>query len=372
VLPLAGALRIETLDATALSVPLRDPFVIASARVDATRAAEVRLTVRWNGRLAEGLGEAACLPPVTREDQPDVLEAVARAGALLVGLEVEATGDAIAAALAGALPDRPVARAGVECALLDGLARAEGVPLRTLLDRERGGRTASLETDVTVPIGAPEAMAARAREWVSRGFSILKIKVGKDVDTDVRALEAVARAAPGARLRVDANAGYTDAEAIALANACERMGLAVELWEQPCAADDWEGLARVTAAVRAPVVADESVRHVDDVARIAKLRCARGVNLKLVKFGGALAAHAAGVAAQRAGLSVMVGGMVETRLGMASAAHVACALGGADYVDLDTAMLLADDPYEGGYVADGPRYVLPESPGIGVARPPVL
>jgi L-alanine-DL-glutamate epimerase-like enolase superfamily enzyme len=77
-------------------------------------------------------------------------------------------------------------------------------------------------------------------------------------------------------------------------------------------------------------------------------------------------------AARAAGLSLMIGGMVETRLGMSAAAHLACALGGVEFVDLDTAWLLADDPYEGGYVADGPRYTIPPNPGVGVRRRPVL
>ena len=63
----------------------------------------------------------------------------------------------------------------------------------------------------------------------------------------MRALEAIGRAAPAASLRVDANAGYTAADAIALARACERLGLDVECWEQPCAADDLDGMARVAA-----------------------------------------------------------------------------------------------------------------------------
>jgi L-Ala-D/L-Glu epimerase / N-acetyl-D-glutamate racemase len=58
--------------------------------------------------------------------------------------------------------------------------------------------------------------------------------------------------------------------------------------------------------------------------------------------------------------------MIETRLGMTAAAHVACALGGADFVDLDTAWLLTADPFEGGYRANGPDYVLPDAPGLDV------
>jgi L-alanine-DL-glutamate epimerase-like enolase superfamily enzyme len=343
--------RIETLQARALSVPLVEPFTIASGQTLATRAVEVEARVTWRGRSAVGLGEAACLPPVTEEDQADVLRVLA-AAPLDVG-ELAALG--------------PVARAGVETAICDAVARIAGIPVRSLLgDGDRD--TDSLVTDVTIPIGAPARMAALAREWAARGFHALKVKVGKDVDADVRALEAIGRAAPDATLRVDANGGYDAAAAIALGLACDRLGLAVECWEQPCAAGDLDGMAEVAQALRAPVIADESVKTIADLHVLLGRRYADGINLKLAKSGGPLACVALGETALAAGLLLMVGGMVETRLGMTAAAHVACALGGADFVDLDTAWLLADDPYEGGYVAEGPRYRIPETPGLGVQR----
>ena len=365
-----GELRIESLDARALSVPLREPFVIASGRVDATRAVEVRARVGWRGRTATGLGEAACLPPVTIEDQGDVLIEVERAARQLIGRPLVAQEDSLESALALALPDGPVARAGIETALLDAMARIAGLPLRAMLGGERGEATRSLETDVTIAIADPARMGELAQAWLARGFRALKIKVGKDVDADVRALEVIGRAAPGARLRVDANAGYSAREAIALARACERLGLgdAIECWEQPCAADDRDGMREVALAVRAPVIADESVKGFDDFRELARTRYAGGVNLKLAKLGGLLVAVRMGLAAQAEKLLVMTGGMVETRLGMTAAAHVACALGGVDYVDLDTAWLLAGDPYEGGYVAEGPHYTMPSSAGLGVRQ----
>jgi L-Ala-D/L-Glu epimerase len=355
-------LLVESIAGRALSVPLLEPFVIATGRVDATRAVEIEARVTWRGRSAVGLGEVACLPPVTREDQPDVLAAIgALAGRRLEG--PVGTLDAIVPALG------PVARAGLQTAVLDAMGRIAGVPCRALLaEATYGSPVSALETDVTIAIAPPGHMAELARRWVARGFRALKVKVGKGVDADLEALLAVAAAAPGARLRVDANAGYAAHEAIALGNECERRGLPVECWEQPCAEGDLDGMAAVTSALSAPVIADESVKRVEDVRRIAEGRCARGVNLKLAKSGGLLEALATGRAARKAGLQVMVGGMVETRLGMTAAAHVACALGGADYVDLDTAWLLADDPYEGGYRASGPRYDMPPDAGLGVAR----
>jgi L-Ala-D/L-Glu epimerase len=368
-----GELRIEQLSARALTVALREPFVIASGRVDATRAVEVRARVQWRGRSETGLGEAACLPPVTLEDQGDVLLELERAARDLIERPLSAAGEELERVIASALPDGPVARAGIEMALLDALARCADVPLRVLLGGDRGRATRQLETDITIAIAEPSRMGELAREWVGRGFRALKVKVGKDVDADVRALEAIGRAAPGAKLRIDANAGYTASQAIAVARACDRLGLAdaIECWEQPCAADDLEGMRQVAAFVRSTVVADESVKTFDDFRELARSRYAGAVNLKLSKLGGVLVAFRMGAAAQAAGLEVMAGGMVETRLGMTAAAHVACALGGVDFVDLDTAWLLACDLYRGGYEADGPHYTMPVCAGLGVERLPV-
>jgi L-alanine-DL-glutamate epimerase-like enolase superfamily enzyme len=361
-------LRIEALDARALSVPLIEPFVIATGRVDATRAAEIEARVAGDGRSRRGLGEAACLPPVTREDQDDVLREIARVARKLVGQPLGRTGDAIAAALRDAVPDSPVARVAIETALLDAVARLSNVSLRTFLGGEVGSRTDRLETDVTVAIADPARMGELARQWAERGFRSLKVKVGKDVDADARALEAIAAAAPGARLRVDANAGYAARDALALARACDRLRIPVECWEQPCGAQDFDGMRQVADALEAPVVADESVQGPDDLRTLLRLRYADGVNLKLAKVGSLLGAYRMGLEARTGGLALMAGGMVETRLGMAAAAHLACALGGVEFVDLDTALLLVDDPFEGGYSAAGPYYTVSATPGLGVRR----
>ena len=364
-----GELLIESIAASRLSVALVEPFVIASARVDETRSVEVEARVVWRGRRATGLGEGACLPPVTREDWQDVLGSVRDAASALEGRRLQLDGGDLDSILADILADAPVARGAVETALLDAIARADETPLRAWLGGEPGQSTTALETDVTIPIADPTVMVKAARRWYDRGFRALKVKVGKDVDADARALEAMGGALPQVRLRVDANAGHSADDAIRLARATERLGLRIECWEQPCPAEDLDAMERVTREVREPVIADESVKTLDDVRTLVSRRYAGGVNLKVAKMGGVLRALAAGRAAREAGLKVMVGGMVETRLGMTAAAHLACALGGVDFVDLDTAWLLAHDPYRGGYLADGPRYVMPDAPGLGIERP---
>src|SRR5205823_4099127 len=86
---------------------------------------------------------------------------------------------------------------------------------------------------------------------------------------------------------------------------------------------DLDGMAEVAGAIEAPVIADESVQNLADLRRVLEKRAAGGVNLKLAKSGGPLRAIEIGRAARVAGLRIMCGGMVETRLGMTAAARAA-------------------------------------------------
>ena len=354
---------ITGIEVEAMSIPLREPFVIASGQVDVTRAALVRATVRDAGGLsATGFGESAALRPVTREDQPDLLAAIAGAAPRLAGCAVGDPED-VRAAVEHALPESPVARAGVEAAILDAWARLAGVPLHAAL----GASVARvLDTDITLPISDPEHMAATAARHRAAGFSCFKVKVGRDWDSDLRSLRAVAAAVPGARFRLDANAGFRAPEALALLDAALADGLAIECYEQPCAADDLAGMAEVAARSAIPVVADESFRSAADLDKLVAARAADAVNLKLGKLGGPLTALALGRRARGAGLRLMAGAMVETRVGLVAMAHVVAALGGVDWVDLDTAFLLAGDPFDGGWIVDGPRLQLTDEPGLGL------
>lgn len=349
-----------------LSIALREPFVIASGRMDATRAALVRATLEDDrGRRATGLGESAALPPVTHEDQPELLRLIATAAAGLRGAALGGTED-LDRLLMEWFPVSHVARAGVESAILDAAARLRGVPLWRAL----GGQEApALLTDITLSISDPERMAAAAARFARDGFTCFKVKVGRDWRADCASLRAVAAAVPGARFRLDANAGFAAAEALALLDTALGDGLTIECYEQPCATDDLAGMAEVTARASVPVVADESFRGPADLDRLLAARAASAVNLKLAKLGGPLAALALGRRARAAGLGLMAGAMVETRVGLLAMAHVVAALGGVDWVDLDTALLLAEDPFTGGWQVDGPRVRLTAEAGLGVEAP---
>ena len=366
--PALPPVTVERVRSQPLSVPLIEPFVIASGRIDVTRAVLVEAAVAGDGgRRGIGYGEAAALPPVTREDQPELLAAIAAAAPALEGARLERWGD-VADAVARVLPGSAVARAGVEVALLDAWARAAGVPLAHALGLPASSPLAALETDMTLPISAPDHMAGLARRHRAAGFNCFKVKVGRDWRADLASLRAVAAAVPDARFRLDANAGFHAADALALLDGALGDGLTVECFEQPCATGDLQGMAQLCAASPVPIVADESFRGAEDLDRLLAARAAHAINLKLVKLGGPLAAVALGRRARAAGLRLMAGAMVETRVGLLAMAHVVAALGGVDWVDLDTAFLLASDPFAGGWRVTGARIELTGEPGLGVNR----
>lgn len=360
-------MQLVQVQVSALCVPLLEPFVIASARLDATRAAlvEVELLDPRTGNRARGLGEAAALPPVTAEDQPEVVAAIERAAVQLGSCTLPELTQ-LAPLLDSVLPNAPVARAGLECAVLDAWARLAGVPVCKLL----GGARRPLVTDITLPIGEPARMAELASAYRARGFRSFKVKVGKALDSDVRALHAVHARVPDATYRLDANGGFDARQALELIRQARAAGLTLECFEQPCARADLPGMARVTREGGVPVIADESVRSEADLTELLAARAAHGVNLKLVKSGGPLAACALGRRVRAHGLSLMCGGMVETRLGITAMAHVVCALAEVEYVDLDTAFLLAADPFAGGYRDQGASLELTADPGWGVRHNP--
>jgi L-Ala-D/L-Glu epimerase len=370
-----GTLEIRAIEVSPLSVPTVDPFRIASGEVHATRSILVRARVARGDRQATGLGEGACLPPVTIEDQADALAAIRAAAPRLAGSALSGEAD-LAAVLDDLLGATPVARSAIEVAVLDGLSTLDGLPLWRWLSGERTAAPPRIETDVTLPILAPAESARLAAHWWALGFRHFKIKIGRRLDDDLAALDAIAGAVPGARLRIDANAGLTVDEVLRYAEATAAHGLAVDCYEQPCATLD--ELAAVASRVTAPVIADESLRTPGDLDAVLQRRSVSGVNLKIAKIGSLLRSLAIGRAARAQGLVLMVGGMVETRLGMTAASHLVAALGGVELADLDTAWLLATDPFVGGYRETresapeerGPVYVLDESAGLGVRLRP--
>ena len=339
--------------------PLRHPFVTAARRTEAVEyvVAQVELA----GGVV-GQGSAAETVAVTGEDARSILTALD--GPLRGALEgARGTVGELSARIAAALPGATSAKAALEVALHDAWARAADRPLVELL----GGRVGEvMRNDMTVSLEEPATMAQRAREAVAAGHEILKIKLGHDIDEDRARLAAVAEAAPAARLRLDANQGWLPEQAIEIISGFEADGLPVELVEQPVAAGDVEGLARVTAAVSLPIMADEAVWSAADAHRLIEARACDLLNIKLAKTGGLRGAIEVADAARLAGIDCMLGAMMEPRISITAAAHLALAHPAVTMIDLDPPAWFATALPRGGIVQERGVLRLSGGPGLGL------
>lgn len=350
---------IMSVRAEPLDIPLLEPFAIATGRVDSARNVLVRIVLADG---SEGYGEAAPLPPSGGETQETTLAAVRGMLPLLQHADA-ACWRPLAAQLLASFEAQAAARAGVEVALLDALARSWGVPLYQFF----GGAGSRVETDITIPFAAPAHMTELARDYAARGAATLKLKVGLDVDDDTDRVLAAVEGAPDCDLILDGNQGYTPTEALDLLTALAAEDVRPVLFEQPVHRHDLEGLRFVTERAGVPVAADECVHSAADALRVARLGAANVVNIKLMKSGVVEALDIAAVC-RAAHIELMVGAMIESRLGIAASAHLVAGLGGFRYVDLDTPMLLAADPFEGGYDQEGMVYHLERVvAGLGVS-----
>lgn len=246
------------------------------------------------------------------------------------------------------------ARCVLDVALHDLAAKLAGVPLRSFLGV---GDPPLPPTSVTVPISDLDSMVARAKSFADH--PIVKTKVG--FDGDVEAIEAIRSVFPG-RIRVDANEGWSQEEAIDRLARLERFD--IELCEQPTPMRDHEALARVTEASPIPVYADEDAGTAADVAALAGK--VDGVNLKLRKAGGVRESWRAIATARAHGMGVMLGCDLDSGIAMGAAAALAPL---CDFIDLDGPLLLAEDPHPSVRYDRG-ELILPDGPGLGVETAP--
>lgn len=352
--------RIERVTTDRVSTPLHTPFVTALRRTETVDTVVVRVT---DSDGVTGWGEAPQVWQVTGESLAGAEACLAGPlTAAVVGRDADDLGPACRA-VSSAVAGNHGAKAAVDVALHDLVARRRGVSLPVLL----GSTTLRVPTDVTLAAGdaadVADAAAARSKE----GFTALKLKVGTDARTDLARVRAVrAAVGPDVLLRLDANQGWTPRDAVRVIRAVEDAGLDVELVEQPVAAADLDGLAYVTERVGTPVMADESVYGVRDLVEVVRRRAADLVNVKLAKCGGITAARTLLELAREHGVGSTVGSMMESHVGVAAAASVAAAFGTSTVADLDAAWWAERSPVRGGMRYDGPVVVLPDAPGLGV------
>lgn len=343
-----------------ISVPLRVPFKTALRRVDSVEDVIVEIHTDTG---AVGYGEAPPTGVITGDTTGAIIGALKdHIIKTIIGRDVDDF-EALTDSVQKCIIHNSSAKAAVDMALWDLYGQLYNIPVYKLL----GGSKDKIVTDITISVNSPEEMARDAITAINRGYDTLKVKVGVNPKLDVERLYAIRNAIGSrAKLRIDANQAWKPQEAVRILNQMQEQGLDIELVEQPVIAHDIEGLKYVTERSYVPVLADESVFSPLDAMKIIQSGAADLINIKLMKCGGITPALKIADAASIMGVECMLGCMLEAKVSVNAAVHVACARSIITKIDLDGPVLCSEDPIIGGSIFDEKDITVSKAPGLGI------
>jgi L-alanine-DL-glutamate epimerase-like enolase superfamily enzyme len=336
---------------------LNEPYTIAYETI--SKATNFVLRVETDSGLI-GFGCAAPDPVITKES-PDSLE--------------ETIKDSIIPALKGSNPFhyakiidelrnlskiRSSALAMTDAVMFDLMAKKANVPLYQLL----GGFRSSIPTSITIGILPIAETLRKADQFVNDGFFILKIKGGLSIDEDIEKLSLIRKKYPKIILRFDGNQGYSMEESIRFSKETKEIG--IQIFEQPMSIDEEHLLEELISKITPPVMADESLKTLDDAHRLTKNDSSDMINIKLMKIGGILEGMHINSVAKAAGNQVMVGCLDECSLGISMGLHFALSRPNIEFADLDSHLDFEKDPFKGLFTLKN-GYLFPTNkPGLGL------
>ena len=343
-----------------ISVPLRTPFKTALRSVNSVEDVIVEIHTDCG---AVGYGEAPPTGAITGDTTGAIIGAIQdHIAKTIVGRDVDEF-EPLLQSVQKCIVGNSSAKAAVDMALWDLYGQLYRIPVYKLL----GGGRKQIVTDITISVNDPDTMASDARKAVARGYNCLKMKVGVNPELDVARLAAVRNAVgKDIVIRIDANQAWTPKQAVKLLNRMQEQGLDIELVEQPVAAHDFAGLKYVTERSYVPVLADEAVFSPENAMTILQMGAADLINIKLMKCGGIYNALKIASAAQVFGVECMIGCMLEAKISVNAAVHLACAKNIITRVDLDGPVLCSEDPILGGAVFDEKTITVSDEPGLGI------
>ena len=332
------------------TLALKHAFGIASH----TRTSTPAMIVELEREGIIGYGEAA-MPPYLGESQETAALFLQKAATLLAAAGDPFQREEILPAIDALAPGNTAAKAAVDIALHDWIGKKLGAPWHRIwgLDPQKAP-----VTSYTIGIDTREAVRAKTRE--AGIYKIIKVKLGRDAATDRATIEAI-RDVTDKPITVDANQGWRDRdEALRMIEWLGgRGGVFIE---QPMPKEQPDDTAWWRERSPLPLIADESVQRLADVAKARGVF--DGINIKLMKCTGLREARQMIVLARALGLKVMLGCMTETSCAISAAAQLSPLV---DCADLEGAVLIAYDLFDGATIVDG-RITLPDRPGIGVVR----
>jgi L-alanine-DL-glutamate epimerase-like enolase superfamily enzyme len=338
---------------------LEEPYEIARGAYE--QATNLFLRLETDDGLV-GIGCAAPDEPVTGEKLEVVDESLRQVAMDLIG-KSPLRRSRVLDEVQGRHPEQPSVLAAVDLALYDLLGQICRLPLWQLL----GGFRSRIRTSITIGILPLDATLERAQHWWRQGFRSLKVKGGRDPDLDAeRACRLREELGPKLDLRFDANQGYSVEQSVRFVR--QSRAARISILEQPTPAAELDLLGEIRGKVDVPVMADESLRTLNDAFRLVRGRLCDVINIKLMKVGGFAEANRINAVAKSAGVPVMVGCGDESALAIAAALHFTLASKNVVYADLDGHIGLVGDPYPEAVVLDRGWLSTRALPGLGWTR----
>jgi muconate cycloisomerase len=256
---------------------------------------------------------------------------------------------------------QPIAKAALDFACHDLVARADGVPVQSLIG---GGATRTITLSYLVSAATVADAAQQVAEARAAGYSAFKVKVGGHAAAhDVEVVRAVVDAAGGGVVWADANQGYDVPEARAAARGFERLG--VPVFEQPLAATDWRGLAELRRSTAMTLAIDEAAMSLPVVAEMLRQQLADGVVIKVAKLGGLHHARAVVDLCRDAGVTLLGSGLMDAPITLAAGLHAFAAAGITFPCDLNGPQFLAEDYLPEPMPIENGTLRVPARPGLG-------
>lgn len=350
-------MKIRNIEFFRLDMPLAVPYTIAYETVSKTTNIILKL-ITDDGTT--GWGCAAPDQVVTGETAEDVIKNLENVIVeMLQGqspFHLARTNHDIKRKLPGASSTLAM----VDMALHDILARRAKLPLYQLM----GGYRDSIPTSITIGICPLDETLQQARDFLGRGFFIIKLKGGLNLEEDIEKVMKM-REALGNEflLRFDANQGYTTDQSVRFIRKTKKAK--IEIFEQPTSQKREDILGEVTNQVEVPVMADESIKTLKDTFRLASGGLIDMVNIKLMKMGGILEGQHINSVAKAAGMEVMVGCIDECALGIAAGLHFALSRPNIEFADLDGHLDLLEDPFTDLFRLEKGILYPTDKPGLG-------
>jgi L-alanine-DL-glutamate epimerase-like enolase superfamily enzyme len=355
-------MRIQQINVRKENLLLTRPYTIAFKTVDAVENGIIEI-IADNG--LRGYGSFNPSYHVVGEHLEDAMALLNEENlSILVGKDLDDI-HGLCAVVQQRFFSSPTARTGLEIALYDLFAQGKKVPLVRLL----GQKISFMPTSITIGIKGVKDTVEEGKEYIGRGFKILKVKLGISLEEDLARLAHLREVfGYGIGIIIDANQGY-DAEQLAKFTA-KTNGLDIGLIEQPLKVGLEYEMRKLPADIRKQIAADESCVTPQDAVLLATAPAACGFfNIKLMKCGGISQAQKIAATAANHSIGLMWGCNDESIISITAALHCAFSFPHTKFIDLDGSLDLARDVVAGGFILkDGIMYIS-DKPGLGLEIP---